>query len=345
MTKKTTIYDIAKNVGTSTATVSRVLSNSGYPVKEELKDAILKTAKDMNYSPNLIGRILKGIQSKEIGVIIPNISNPYYPQILLGIELEARKHGYNILLCNSFRDVETEKKYIESLYQKQVKGIIISSIDENHGFLREMQKTGVKVVAFDQDIEDIKCKKVGFNFVGGGVMAVEYLVKMGHKNIAFLSSPITKKSRKDTLAGYKQAMEENNIEVLSENIVISDNEKESRTGIYEFENGKVLAKKFLKIENRPSAIVAINDMTAFGIMQELIENGIDIPEDVSVIGFDNIEIASLVNPPLTTIDQSSFETGEIACKMLIDDMNNEDTVDDVVILEPELVVRRSVKKL
>ena len=248
MKKKTTIYDIAKSVGTSTATVSRVLSNSGYPVKEELRHVILKTAKDMNYSPNLIGRILKGIQSKEIGVIIPNISNPYYPQILLGIELEARKHGYNILLCNSFRDVETEKKYIESLYQKQVKGIIISSIDENHGFLREMQKTGVKVVAFDQDIEDIKCKKVGFDFISGGKMAVEYLIKMGHKKIAFLSSPVTKKSRKDTLLGYRQAMEANYIDIFPENIVISDNEIESRTGIYEFENVWVMKLIYNHIE-------------------------------------------------------------------------------------------------
>ena len=113
--KKATIYDIASLAGTSTATVSRVMSNSDYPISKEIKKKVLDAAQKLRYSPNLLGRMLKKSLSKEIGVIIPNISNPFYPQLVLGIEMEARLHGFNILLCNSFRDVSNEKKYIESM--------------------------------------------------------------------------------------------------------------------------------------------------------------------------------------------------------------------------------------
>ena len=340
--KKATIYDIASEAGASTATVSRVLSNSGYPVKTEMRRKILDAAKKLNYSPNMLGRMLKKSESMDIGVIIPTISNPFYPQMVLGIELEARQSGYNILLCNSFRDVSTEKKYIESLYQKQVKGIIISSIDENHMFLKEMQDDGVKIVVFDQDIEDLKCCKVGFDHVKGSMMAVEYLVKMGHRNIAFLTSPMTRKSRKDTLEGFKLALLKNNLVFKKENVIVSESEEELQSGTYEFENGKRLAVKFLELADRPTAIFAVNDMTAFGIIQELLNNNVRVPEDVSVVGFDNIEISSMINPPLTTVNQPSFETGRQACKMLLDSMGDREHSDVSIMLEPSLVIRKSV---
>ena len=170
--KKATIYDIASEVGTSAATVSRVLSKSGYPVKEELSRKIFEAAGRMNYSTNMVGRMLKKSESKDIGVIIPTISNPFYPQMVLGIELEARHRGFNILLCNSFRDAATEKVYMESLYQKQIRGLIISSIDENHLFLKEMQENGVKIVVLDQGDQELKCGKVGFNYIQRGLIAV-----------------------------------------------------------------------------------------------------------------------------------------------------------------------------
>jgi LacI family transcriptional regulator len=343
--KKATIYDIAREVGTSSATVSRVLSNSGYPVKYELRQNILDTAKRLNYSPNIIGRMLKGSSSKDIGVIIPTISNPFYPQILLGIELEARQEGYNILLCNSFRDPVTEKKYLETLYQKQVTGLIISSIDENYRYLKEMQKTGVNIVVFDQEIDDLEYSRVGFDYTRGGMIGVEYLMSMGHGDIAFLTSPLTKKSRRETLEGYRLAHMKNGIEISWDRIIVSETEEESRTGTYEFENGKRLAKRFMELEKRPSAIFAINDMTALGVMQELIEKGINIPDEVSVMGFDNIEISSMVNPPLTTINQPSFETGRLACKMLIDKMKEKSVSDVAITLEPSLVERRSVRRI
>lgn len=341
--KKTTIYDIAQEVGTSTATVSRVLSKSGYPVKEELRKKIIEAAQKLNYTPNILGRMLKKSENKDIGVIIPTISNPFYPQMVLGIELEARRRGYNILLCNSFRDPETEKTYITSLVQKQVKGIIISSVDENHMFLKEIIENQVRIVAFDQDINELKCSKVGFDFVKGGMMAVEHLIKMGHRNIAFLTSPLTRKSRRETMEGYRLAILANNLDFNERNIIASRTEEEFENVTYEFENGRRLARDFMKLKNRPTAVFAINDMTAFGIIRELWDNGIRVPDDVSIVGFDNIEVSSMTNPPLTTVNQPSFETGKLACKTLLDSMEDDEYGKVSITLEPSLVERKSVK--
>lgn len=343
--KKTTIYDIAKQVGTSAATVSRVLSKSGYPVSEELSLRIFETAKSMNYVPNMAGRMLKTSESKDIGVIIPTISNPFYPQLILGIELEARRRGYDILLCNSYREAGTEKKCIESLYQKQIRGMIISSINENHPYLKEMQENGAKIVVFDQNVRDVKCSKIGFDYTKGGLIATEYLIGMGHKNIAFISSPIVRGSRQEILDGYKYALMKNNISICEENILISSTEEETQKGTYEFENGRKLAGKMLELKNRPTAIFAVNDMTAFGAIQELFARGVRVPDDVSVMGFDNVELSSMINPPLTTIDQPSFETGRLACKQLLDSLEDEAVSDISITLEPTLVERKSVAKI
>lgn len=343
--KKTTIYDIAKEVGTSAATVSRVLSNSGYPVNSSLSQKILDTARELNYSPNIIGRMLKTNISRDIGVIIPNISNPFYPQLLLGIELEARKEGYNIFLCNSLRDPSTEKRYIETLLQKQISGLIISSYDENNKYLRELHSNDVKIVVLDRVDEDQLHMSVGFDYRKGGMMAVNHLVAMGHKNIAFLTSPVTKNSRRETLEGYRLGLMHNGLEVREENVIISDIEEEVLLGIYEFENGRKLAEKFMMLKTKPTAIFSINDMTALGIIQKLIESGIGIPKDVSVIGFDNIEISSMVNPPLSTINQPSFETGRLACKMLIDSINSSTKSSIAIKLDPSLVIRSSVSNI
>ncbi len=342
-----TIYDIAAEVGTSAATVSRVLSNSDYPVSEKLKQRVLDVSQKLSYSPNIVGRMLKKSVSMDIGVIIPTISNPFYPHMILGIESEARLRGYNILLCNSFRNPDTEKKYVQLLYQKQVRGIIISSIDENHMFLKEMQKNGVIVVVFDQDIDELKCSRVEFDYAKGGIMAVEYLARLGHRRIAFLSSPLTRKSRRETHEGYRLGLLENGLKYDSDLVLMSDYEEESREGTYEFENGKNLAMSFMDIsqKERPTAIFAVNDMTAFGIIQHLFEKGMDIPGDVSVIGFDNIEMSSMINPPLTTVNQPSFETGRLAGKLLLDSLEGKERGEVSITLEPSLVVRKSVKQI
>ena len=343
--KKPTIYDIAQQIGISTATVSRVLSNSKYPVKEQTRNKILEVAKRLNYEPNIIGRMLKKNESMDIGVIIPTISNPFYPQIILGIELEARRKGYNILLCNSFRDSITEQKYIETLYRKQIKGIIISSIGENHKYLEKLKEKGTTIVSIDQEIEDIECSKVIFDYIKGGEIATDYLIKQGHTNITFIASPLTLKSRKDVFEGYKLSLSKNNIPFSENNIILSEKEEEYENATYEFKNGRLLAKKFLQTNNRSTAIFTVNDMTAFGIIQELISNGVKVPEEISIIGFDNIEVSSMINPPLTTVNQSAFETGKLACQMLFKSLEGIEAGDMSVTLEPSLVIRKSVKAL
>ncbi len=344
-TKKVTIYDVAAEAGTSAATVSRVLSNSGYPVKEEVRQRIIDAAKKLNYTPNMVGRMLKKNISMDIGVIIPTISNPFYSQIILGIEQEARQRGYNILLCNSFRDSETERKYINSLYQKQVRGIVISSIGENHDYLKELQANGVRIVVFDQWTDDIKCSKVGFNYIKGGLMAVEHLISMGHRKIAFATSPLTRRSRRETMEGFRLALLKHGIPFEEDYVIESESEEEQENGTYEFENGKKLAVKIMDLKDKPTAVFAVNDMTAIGIIQGLTNYGVRVPEDISVIGFDNIEISSMINPPLTTVNQPSFETGRLACKLLLDSMNDNGYEDVSVVLEPSLIIRKSVRNL
>ena len=363
--KKATIYDIAKMAGVSTATVSRVVTKSDYGVRTELRDKVLKCVRELKYTPNELGRMLKKRESHDIGVVIPTISNPYYSELILGIELEARKRGYNIVICNSFRDPETEKKYIYSLNQKQVRGIILSAIDyeneyistisddnhnakelidESENYLTTMMNNGMKFAVLDNKYEDANFLNVFFDYEKGGYIAAKYLIEMGHRQIAFITSPLTRYGRRQIFEGFKKGLNEFNIDFNDEFFICSEYEREMETGTYEFKNGKELVKQFLSIPKRPDAIFAINDITAFGVISGLLEAGVNVPNDISVMGFDNIEFSSMTNPSLTTVNQPAQEIGRKACMMLINALiSNEDEKDDYTIHDPEIVVRNSVK--
>lgn len=340
-----TIYDIAKLAKTSAASVSRVLSNSGYPVKEELRKKIINIAKEIDYTPNLLGRQLKTNKSNDIGIIIPNITNQFYPLLLSGVEGVAREKGYNVFLCNSLRNPENEKKYLTSLFQKMVKGVIISSITGNHEYLQQLQHKGLQVVAFDQGIE-IDCNKISFNFYQGGYMAAEYFLKQGHSRIAFLSAPLTRYSRISIYNGFMECLKDNSIQQPKKYVLVAQDEKESFKQIYEFENGKQLIRKMLhSYDQLPTAIFCINDMTAFGVIQELNANKIYVPKDISVMGFDNIPTSEVITPSLTTIDQSADRMGALAAEMLFRKIENPEEEKEEISLYPELVVRDSTHRV
>jgi LacI family transcriptional regulator len=340
---KVTIYDVAKMANVSPATASRVLSGSNYPVKEALRKRVVEAAKMLNYSPNMLARSLKSNTSNDIGVIIPTISNPFYSSVILGIEKEADKRGYNLLLCNTFRDVEKEKRYLQSLYEKQVKGVIISTLGARN--IEEYIEKGLEFVLLDQKIDNLECSFISFDCFKGAYMAVEYLIQNGHRKIAFVSSPLTKWTRKETFKGYKAALTDNGIAVEEEYFLIGSHEEEIDEEGFEFKNGKEMADEFIKRKLDATAVLAVNDMTAFGFIQQMYLHGKRVPDDISVIGFDDISFAKMFSPPLTTVQYPAYEVGRLAAMLLLDKLSGNNHSNMSVNLHPKLVIRDSVKPL
>ncbi len=343
--KKTTIYDIAAECNVSSATVSRALGDSGYPVNKKTKALILETAKRLNYTPNFFGKGLKSSQNNNIGVIVPNISNPYYSTLLQGIYDHALKNSYTPVITNSYRDTKIEDSNINNLMSTQVAGIIIVSINKDTTEIEKAISQGFKVVVLEQDV-DVDCMKVRFNFKKGGYIATQNLIDNNHKNIGFVGAALDRPSRKDMLSGYKKCLQDNNITVNEDYIKLdANNNEEDNDEVFEIQNGVNSAKYFIGMKNMPTAFVCLNDMTAFGLINHFEKNKIRVPEDVSVIGFDNIPFSGIYSPSLTTIDQSPYNLGAMASKMLIENLDVDTNLSYAITIEPKLVSRDTVKKI
>lgn len=341
-----TSKDVARLAGVSRTTVSLVLNNiPNSRIPEETRRKVLKAAQELNYQPNVLAQSLKTKRSKIIGLVIPSITNPFFPSIAQGVEDVANAHGYNIFLCNSFRDPEKEKGYIRALASKQVDGIIFTSITYNVDYIRELRNQGVAIVAFDRRINDNDVDSVLFDNFKGGEMAAEYLLGMGHKNIAFLSGPTNISSRSDRLEGYKNALKKAGIDINPLYIFLDDfMEEEGRDTNYEVEAGYRMALRVLEDHPEVTAIFAVNDMTAIGVLKAIREKRLKVPTDISLIGFDNIILADLIDPPLTTIKQPKYKMGKAAAELLISRLEGLSVTGPkhTLLFPPELVVRESV---
>jgi LacI family transcriptional regulator len=337
MKKTITIHDIARTASVSSATVSRVLSNSEYPVSPAMREKILRTASELKYIPNQLGKQLKTNTNMTLGVIIPSITNPFYSSVILGIEEIARSHNYHVLLCNSQQDPKLEEQYLKTIFEKQIKGLIISSISQNTKLLKQLIDLGLNVIALDQEIDEKEVCRIEFDFRKGGYMATTYLIDKGHRSIAYVTSPLDRPSRKSIYQGYLDAMGQYGLEPIVEE---AEGEK-AYNGIYEFDNGKRLTSRLLERPSRPTAIFACNDMTAFGIINELTSQGISVPQDTSVIGFDGIEFGQMITPALTTIKQPDYEMGRMACGMLMEMLTDNRKPYLNFMLQPQLIERSS----
>ncbi|OUS75018.1 hypothetical protein B1748_19135 [Paenibacillus sp. MY03] len=346
--KTVTILDVAKLVEASPATVSRVLSGSDYPVSEAMREKIKKAAKQLNYTPNLVGRQLKTNTSMTIGIIVPSISNPFYSEVVLGMEEIARQKGYHVLLCNSHQDIELEKNYFKTLLENQVRGVIISSISQETGVLTEYSEKGGCVISIDQAQENPTVFQVNYDYRRGGYMAVQHLLELGHRRIAYVTAPLDRPSRLGIYKGYQDAMREYEANVSEELVRVAD-KQEGRyyDGKYEFNNGKKLAKQLLELspDKRPTAILACNDSTAMGVMYELREQGVRVPDDMSVMGFDNVDLSIMTAPPLTTIEHPKAEMGKFACNMLFQVLEGDAGNIQEIMLQPKLVLRQSTQSI
>ncbi|GAB6928477.1 LacI family DNA-binding transcriptional regulator [Paenibacillus sp. JCM 10914] len=341
MKKPTTIHDIAKMANVSSATVSRVLSNSSYPVSKELKERIQRIAKESNYIPNMLGKQLKKNSSNTIGVIIPSIVNPFYSSVIFGIEEVARQNSFTVIVCNSLQDPALEDEYLRTIMEKQVKGLIISSISKDKSQLTQLMQLGLNVIAIDQKIEEDNINQIEFDYHKAGYMATKHLQEKGHEHIGYVTSKMDRPSRRSIHQGYMSAMKDASLKPL----VVESHTEEVYNAITEFDTGKQLTRKLLQQSPRPTAIFACNDMMAFGVINELSEQHIAVPQEISVMGFDGIDVGQMIHPPLTTIKQPDYEMGKMACKMLLDMMNGEDGPMFDVMLQPKLLERQSIRDI
>jgi len=330
MRSKITINDIARMAGVSKATVSMVFNNKDQNISRETREKILKIAKELNYIPNSIAKSLITNRTYSIGIILPDITNPFFSEIARAIEDEANLMGYNIILCNTDNDVKKEEQYVKILISKLVDGVIFIASGHSTKALKLIKENNKPFVLVDRHIKSYKnhygvyCKNAE-----GVIKGIQYLCSIGRKKIVFVNGPENLDVSLQRLEGYKKIMTEYGI--FSNKYIFS--------GDFSLEGGKSITEKILNTIKDFDAIFYSNDIMAIGGMKILLKKGYKIPEDVNIIGFDNIKITQFIEPELTTIAQPIYEMGREACRLLVRVVNREEIDNKIIYFEPSLIIR------
>lgn len=327
---KVTIKQIGEMAGVSTAAVSKAL-NGCSDISDKTKEKILNICKQVGYTPNEIARSLAKGNSNMIGLLIPDISTPIYSEIYKGMDLQAQKYGYSLFLCDTHRNVELEKKYVQTLMEKRVNGIIIAPVSNSVDHISELTRDNIPIVYVGGKINDSMKNYVTVDNFLGAKMAIEYLVQLGHREIIMISDRDNTKTMKDRISGYQAIMLKYGLRPF----VYVD--KENRKGR---ESGYMQAKEIFESGDFPSAIFCCNDMVAIGVMEIMLEKGLKVPDDISLVGYDDIIFASLPTIKLTTVAQPKIEMGMMSVNLLHKIMKNySPECENKEITKPHLVVR------
>lgn len=330
-----TMKDIAKLAGVSTSTVSHVINKTRF-VSEEISQRVNNAVKELHYSgPSVLARSFKVNRTKTLGMLVTTSTNPFFGEVVKGVERSCYQNGYSLILCNTEGDHQRMRESINTLLQKRVDGLILmcSSLEGERLDVFE-HYPDIPVVVMDWGPMLFTCDKIQDNSLRGGYMATQYLIESGHTDIGCITGPLIRHQAQMRYEGYKRAMNEVNLSFNSDWIIESD---------FECEGGY---DAFMKMHHRgtlPSAIFVSNDMMAMGVINAANECGIKIPDDLSLIGYDDIHIAKYMSPALTTIHQPKYRLGQAAVETLLKRLDNQVSDIQVIQLEPTLVTRNSVK--
>jgi LacI family transcriptional regulator, repressor for deo operon, udp, cdd, tsx, nupC, and nupG len=327
------IADVAKMANVSTATVSRVISNAG-TVKKETANKVLEAIDKLKYKPNMLARQLRRLETKTILVVIPDITNTFFSNVLRGIESVATAYGYQVLLGDAQNIEERERSYLDNLGQRKADGVILLTARTDQKVLEELSEQYPVVLACEY-YEGSNLPTVSIDNISSARKATEYLISLNHKKIAHISGPLKVVVGRDRLKGFYQAMAHHGLSVDS--LLVQE-------GDFSYESGFNLMKKLLMLDELPTAVFAANDEMAMGAIKAAKSKGIRVPEDLSVIGFDDIKFASIFEPALTTIAQPTFEMGKKAMELLLKLINNEELEKDQFMLADKLIVRDSCRE-
>ncbi|MBC1186545.1 MULTISPECIES: ribose operon transcriptional repressor RbsR [Kluyvera] len=328
-----TMKDVARLAGVSTSTVSHVINKDRF-VSEAITEKVDAAIKTLNYAPSALARSLKLNQTHTIGMLITASTNPFYSELVRGVERSCFERGYSLVLCNTEGDEQRMNRNLETLMQKRVDGLLLLCTETHQPSLEIMQRyPSIPSVMMDWAPFDGDSDLIQDNSLFGGDMATRYLIERGHTRIACIAGPLDKTPARLRLEGYREAMHNAKLPILDGYEITSD---------FEFGGGLEAMQQLLKHPERPDAVFVGNDAMAVGAYQALYQAGLRIPQDMAVIGYDDIELARYMTPPLTTIHQPKDELGELAIDVLIHRIAQPGQKQQRMQLTPELVVRGSV---
>ncbi|RWR03405.1 transcriptional regulator [[Pantoea] beijingensis] len=325
--------DVARLAGVSTSTVSHVINNNRF-VSEAVREKIIAAIHELNYAPSALARSLKINKTRTIGMLLTASSNPFFSEVVRGVENSCYERGYSLVLCNTEGDEDRMNRSLETLLQKRVDGLLIMCTESHLPSIDILNRyPSIPSVMMDWAPFEGSSDIIQDNSLLGGELATSYLISRGYTRIACITGPQDKTPAQLRLDGYKKAMTTASLPVLPEYIVNGD---------FEFQGGYNAMNQLLALSQPPQAVFTSNDAMAVGVYHALYQAGLTIPQDIAVMGYDDIELARYMSPPLTTIHQPKDELGELAIDTLIYRLANPDFDRQTLVLTPELIERASV---
>jgi LacI family transcriptional regulator len=326
-----TIRDVATRAGVSPTTVSHVI-NATRPVSADLRSRVEAAMAELGFQPNALARSLRRKRTHTLGLIVPDSANPFFAEVGRGIEDTSFASGFSVILCNSDGNPTRELLYMDLLIQKQVDGVLLVPTGKQAELAATLRTRNIPVVVIDRDVPDAPIDRAHIDNIAGADLATRHLLDLGHRRIGYIGGPPHLSPVPDRSAGYRQALHEVGIPI-DEQLVVDGNFRDV--------GGYTGAQALLALANPPTAIFAGNDLMAIGALAAAREAGIDVPHNLSIMGFDDIHLAGYINPPLTTIAQPKYELGVIAAQLLFERLAQPDLPPQRRLLQAQLVVRQS----
>ena len=327
--KKITVHDVAKQAGVSTATVSRVI-NDNDAVSPELKAHVREVINELGYRPNKAAHHLRSGKVKRVGVLFADIRNPFFTSVLAGIENYLHEAGYALILGNSNEDAKIESMQLQAFLDEGVAGIILSSVTNSGTQYQQVLDAGIPILAIDRIPRNLKVDSISIDNVRAAKQAALHLINLGHEKIAFIGGPEHISTAYLRKKGYLEALEEH-----------PDIKPVIELGDFRQSGGYQATRNILAAHNDISAFLVANNLMTLGALQAFNEKRILIPEQIALVGFDDMPWATSLQPPLTVVAQPTYDMGKIAARLLLDRIKNPDSPIQQVTLETELIIRES----
>lgn len=328
------LRDVAKNAGVSVGTVSNVLNRPQIVAPITLR-RVQKTIDSMGFVPNGFARHLRAGFSRTLGLVVPDVANPFFTEVARGVEDAANKHDYAVFLCNSDESAEKEERYLSVLIEHQVRGILITPVGDRPDRLDSLRERGIFVALLDRESTTSNQCSVSVDDVRGGEIGIQHLVSLGHSRIVWVNGPESIPQYADRAAGVAKAAKAAKVNV-----------KTIRASLTNTVTGEKVTKEILALDEMPTAIFCTNDLLALGVMRVLIAEGIKVPEHISILGYDDIAFAASAAVPLSSVAQPAYQLGVAAAELILSECEDSDIhAHQQVRFQPQLVPRSSTSTI